>query len=331
MSALQNLFNFLLSKGNNTVWSVHHYLTLPTMTPSTPNQTDTTFYDKLENLTPEAREFLSNYIGLPEAQHSAHVIKIVSHCNLVKRHARDHANWTNQRDQAWEVCPYSCVGTFGFTSPSIQVQPYYPSLLNRIKNGDSFLDLGCGLGQNVRKIVYDCGPTSTVFGSDLSQDLMNCGYDYFLDKASLESQFFTGNLLSGNDPNFKKMEGTFDVIYATCLYHLWSWDVQLKASIATAKLCKPEAGAVVFGWQVGASPAKEITRNLGKTRADHTTMFRHDEASLRKLWDLVGEGTGTKWTVEATNGVPAWIPKEYKGPLKGSRTANIVTFTITKV
>lgn len=92
MSALQNLFNFLLSKGNNTVWSVHHYLTLPTMTPSTPNQTDTTFYDKLENLTPEAREFLSNYIGLPEAQHSAHVIKIVSHCNLVKRHARDHAN-----------------------------------------------------------------------------------------------------------------------------------------------------------------------------------------------------------------------------------------------
>lgn len=211
------------------------------------------------------------------------------------------------------------------------MQPYYQSLLTRIKNGDRFLDLGCGLGQNVRKIVHDLGPSPTVFGSDLSQDLIDCGYDYFLDKASLEPQFFTGDLLSGSDPNFEKMKGTFDVIFATCLYHLWSWDVQLKASIATVHLLKPEAGAVIFGWQIGASPAKEITRNLGKTRAEHTTMFRHDEASLRKLWDLVGEETGTRWVVEAKNDLPEWVPVEYEGPLKGARTANIITFTITRV
>ncbi|KAE9980585.1 hypothetical protein BLS_004131 [Venturia inaequalis] len=281
------------------------------MASSTSNQTDTTFYETLEKLNPEARKFLNDYIGLPEAEHLAHVLKV--------------------RDQAWKVCPYSCVGTFGFTSPSIQVQPYYPSLLTRIKNGDRFLDLGCGLGQNVRKIVHDLGPSPSVFGSDLSQDLIDCGYDYFLDKSSLEPQFFTGDLLSGKDPNFGKMKGTFDIIFATCLYHLWSWDVQLKASIATVNLLKPEAGAVVFGWQVGASPAKEITRNLGKTRAEHTTMFRHDEASLRKLWDLVGEETQTRWVVEAKNELPAWIPVEYEGPLKGARTANIITFTITRV
>ncbi|TID18988.1 S-adenosyl-L-methionine-dependent methyltransferase-like [Venturia nashicola] len=281
------------------------------MTSSTSNKTDTTFYDTLERINPEAREFLNNYMRLPENEHRAHVLKV--------------------RDQAWKVCPYSCVGTFGFTSPSIQVQPYYESLLTRIKNGDSFLDLGCGLGQNVRKIVYHLGPSPNVFGSDLSQDLIDCGYDYFLDRASLEPQFFTGDLLSGNDPNLKKMEGTFDVIYATCLFHLWSWDVQLKASIATAKLLKPEAGAVVFGWQIGASPAKEITRNLGKTRAEHSTMFRHDAASLKKMWHLVGEETGTRWVVEAKNDVPEWVPVEYEGPLKGARTANIITFTITRI
>lgn len=223
------------------------------------------------------------------------------------------------------------MGTFGFTAPSIQVQPYYPTLLERIRNGDKCLDLGCGLGQNVRQIVYECGPSSHIFGSDLSRDLIECGYDYFLDKKALETQFFTGDLLNEKSSDFRSFEGSYDMIFASCLYHLWSWDVQLKASIASAKLLKPEAGAVIFGWQVGASRAKEIHRDLDKTRAEHTTMFRHDKNSLTKLWDLVGEKTGTKWIVEAENGLPWWIPGEYMGPLKGKSTANIITFTITKV
>jgi SAM-dependent methyltransferase len=223
------------------------------------------------------------------------------------------------------------VGTFGFTAPSIQVQSYYPSLLNRIKTGDKCLDLGCGLGQNVRKIVYDCGPSSKIFGSDILQDLIDCGYDYFLDKQALESKIFTCDLLNATSSKFKKVEGTFDVLFTACLYHLWSWDVQLKASIASATLLKPESGAVVFGWQIGASPAREISRNLDDNRAEHTTMYRHDKASLKKLWHLVGEKTGSKWVVEAENGLPSWIPTEYQGPLKGKSTANIITFTITRV
>lgn len=92
MAALQNLFNFLLSKGNNTVWDIHHYLPSPTMTSSSPNQTDTTFYDKLDKLIPEAKEFLNDYIGLPEDKHLAHVLKVVSHYSLFERHTRDYAN-----------------------------------------------------------------------------------------------------------------------------------------------------------------------------------------------------------------------------------------------
>jgi hypothetical protein len=87
---------------------------------------------------------------------------------------------------------------FAFTTPSIQVQSYYPSLLNRIKNGDSCLDLGCGLGQNVHKISLDCSPSSNTFGSDLSQDLVDCGYDYFRDQEALASKFFIGDLLDEN-------------------------------------------------------------------------------------------------------------------------------------
>jgi SAM-dependent methyltransferase len=237
----------------------------------------------------------------------------------------------NQRDKAWEICPYSCVGTFGFTAPSIQVQPYYPSLLNRMKKGDRCLDLGCGLGQNVRKVVLDCGLSSNVYGSDLLQDLIDCGYTYFLDQASLQSRFSTGDLLNENSSDFKHVEGTFDILYTACLYHLWSWEVQLKASIASTKLLKPEPGSVIFGWQIGASPAKEISRNLDDNRAEHTTMYRHDEASLTKLWEVVGEETGSKWFVEAENGLPDWIPAGYRGPVRGQSTANIIRFTITRV
>lgn len=64
----------------------------------------------------------------------------------------------------------------------------YPEILERVKFGDKFLDLGCALGQELRHLVHDGAPSTNLYGCDLTPDLINVGYDLFNDHATLQSQ-----------------------------------------------------------------------------------------------------------------------------------------------
>ena len=44
----------------------------------------------------------------------------------------------------------------------ISKSPAYPAILSRIENGDSFLDVGCYLGQDIRQLVFDGAPSEYV-------------------------------------------------------------------------------------------------------------------------------------------------------------------------
>jgi hypothetical protein len=61
-------------------------------------------------------------------------------------------------------------------------------------------------------------------------------------------------------------------------------------------------------------------------------MYRHDEDSLKRLWEQVGEATETEWTVKAKNEVPVWMASgsERNLPARQSRP-DIITFTITRL
>jgi hypothetical protein len=83
MAALQNFFNLFFSKGNDTLWCLLQYFIAPTKTSLPPLQKDTTYVGKLTKLIPEAKELLDNYIGLPEDEQIAHVLKAVSLSKIV--------------------------------------------------------------------------------------------------------------------------------------------------------------------------------------------------------------------------------------------------------
>lgn len=214
--------------------------------------------------------------------------------------------------------------------PSIQDHPSYSELKVRAKEGHKLLDLGCGFGQNMRKLVLDGAPPESIFGADLSQDLIDCGYDYFRDGASAKLTFFVGDILEEASPAYKHAEGQFDMIWTAMFFHLWNYSNQLRASIAVVKLLRPVAGSVLVGCQLGATPAVEISRNLVAQRAEHSTMFRHDATSFTKMWEEVGRETGTKWKVDANNVQPEWM-KNGDGLSTSDSRPDIITFTVTRL
>ena len=65
----------------------------------------------------------------------------------------------DQRGQVWKIAPYPCVGGFKFLELNMSLSPTYGNVLSRLKGGDKLLDLGCCLGQDIRKLVYDGVPS----------------------------------------------------------------------------------------------------------------------------------------------------------------------------
>jgi SAM-dependent methyltransferase len=218
------------------------------------------------------------------------------------------------------------------------MHPLYNTIVSRTKNGDRVLDLGCGLGQNMRKLVLDGAPRESVFGADVSEELVKCGTEYFRD-GDTPFMCFIGDILAQKEdaPNSLDMaKGQFDIVYASMFYHLWSYPTQLRASIATVTLLKPQSGSVICGWQLGASPAVEIQRNLEESRKEHTTMFRHDEGSFRELWEEVGRETASKWKVDVDFKAPPWtksdgVEEGKSGGDTGESRNGVVVFSVTRL
>ena len=187
-----------------------------------------------------------------------------------------------------------------FTFPTIQRALPYQDVLQRVKSGQHFLDLGCGFGQNIRKLVYDGAPSENAAGADISQEFVDYGYEYFRDQDRLKTRFIIGDVLDENSQAFLHAEENFDIIFASMFYHLWGWDDHIKTLIRTIRLLKPIPGSTLFGWQMGATPAGEISRELYQNRLEqHKLMYLHDEESWKKMWKEVEAQTGTRWEVQA--------------------------------
>ncbi|KAL4995726.1 hypothetical protein BDV10DRAFT_187766 [Aspergillus recurvatus] len=123
-----------------------------------------------------AREIFRDYSGIPENQITAHVHHV--------------------RDQAWDILPFPCISLFRFLDFPAYLQPVYPEVLSRIKSGETFLDLGCCFGQDIRKLVHDGAPGENLIGVDTEPRFLELGYQLFKDKVSLKAHFLTGDVLA---------------------------------------------------------------------------------------------------------------------------------------
>lgn len=234
------------------------------------------YHTSPKDIDPITRDLLGNYSKVPSDQLEQHVIAI--------------------REKAWDVYPYPCIGQFLFLNLTINLSPYYPTLLSRLRDEKQKLfDLGCCFGQDVRKLVSDGAPSENIYGADLYADFMQLGYELFRDRKTLKSTFFPTDIMNEQDLLLKGLNGEMDIVYLGLFLHHFDFETCVQVCVRVSKLLKPQPGSLVMGVQVGGitGDKKPIPIPSGGI------LFRHDIESFGKVWEEVGAITGTKWKVES--------------------------------
>jgi SAM-dependent methyltransferase len=237
----------------------------------------------LESIDPEPRKIFEEYAGIPPAE-------VLSHVQVV-------------RDRAWEMFPYPCMGMFTFVKMRIARNPAYGTVLRRLlakednKDKSTLVDLGCGLGQELRTLIAAGVAPTQLYGVDVRDGFVELGFELFRDKATMQSQFIVADLL--NSPSIPaQLRGKMNIVFAGAFFHLFGWDDQLTLSKRAVEMLKPEAGSMIFGNQLGCVKAQEdVVPDVPGGK-----IYFHDSESFRRLWRIVGEETGTEWEVQVELG-----------------------------
>lgn len=223
---------------------------------------------------------------------------------------------TQQRDKAWKLFQYPCIGKYTFLDFSISQAGEYADVLQRVKHGDQLLDLGCCFGQDVRKIVYDGAPAQNITAAELEQGFIDMGYELFKDRHTLGSRFVVGDFFTMDDT--KLQPGLFDIVHSASFYHLFNWDEQVGVIAKTVRLLKQTPGSMIFGRQYGVEKARDLKH--ASTRSG--SVWQHNAESFRKLVEEVENKTGTRLECKVSIvGSPDWYADE-----KWSQIRYCVTF-----
>lgn len=224
------------------------------------------------------------------------------------------------------------MGRFRFLDLSISLHPLYPTVLSRLKDSNqTLLDLGCCFGQDIRRLVSDGAPSENLYGADLRLEFLELGYELFKDKGRLKAHFLEGDVLDDEGeggPELKNLMGKIDIIHAASFLHLFTWDDQIKAGSRMVRLFRPTTkDAMVLGRQVGTVKPGEYPG-----RVDGRTRYRHDPQSFQKLWDVIGDKTGTKWKVDAELlSVRGWWSKDQSEPADEYKDFRRMQFAVHRV
>lgn len=230
---------------------------------------------EIASIPPPMRELLEKYSGIPAERVIPHISEL--------------------RGRAFHLFPYPCIGQLRFLNLNLSTHPLYKSILSRLVNdGSTILDAGCCFGQELRKLAFDGAPPAALYGLDLEQTFIELGDQLFLDKTKMaDATFVAGDLLQP-DSRFPQLEGKVDIVHASSLLHLFTWEEQVIVTSRLVGFMKARPGSLMLGRHVGAVNAGEY-RGLN----EGTTTYRHNVESFQRLWEEVGKKTNSKWEVTA--------------------------------
>lgn len=212
----------------------------------------------------------------------------------------------SQRNRAWKVNPYPCLGQFRFLEFNLahRAGDIYTRLLNILKDPSSkssgilFLDVGTCLGQDIRKLIYDGVSPSVVAGTDLSSSFLEQGYELFRDSPETVKMVEANILSPLTDGNpLAQWKGKLKAVQLGMIIHLFTWEEQITAFVNAIALLSNETGVFVFGQASGNIDGRE-TRTLSASGAECNS-WKHNVESFQRLVKDVEVKTGMRWAVVA--------------------------------
>ena len=212
-----------------------------------------------------ARKFYRDYVGIADEEE-------------LKRHLME------VREAAWKIYKYRCVASFFFVNYNLGEEygwDWYKGLVERVKGGDTLLDLGCAFGHTARNLVYDGAPQENIISGDLRAAFCKVGYQLFRDKEKFHGRFYQGDIF---DPNYlEEFNGKFNIIHASAFFHLFGLQHQTKIVERLLQIATIKSGTIIFGRQVGCT----IPRYLQHPLRLGEGLYMHSEESFRQMWESV--------------------------------------------
>ena len=212
-----------------------------------------------------------------------------------------------QRDKAWDVHEYPCIGRFTWLRLEHFQFPEMKTAVARMQapgSTDTLLELACCVGQTIRQLVALGIESDRLYASDLHPEFISIGFELFRDEDRIRTVFAAGDMLAPDDPNLKAMDGKVSLIHAASFFHLFTWNQQLVIGKRIVRLLRPDrTDNMLFGHQIGSVlPGEKARLRGGGSR------YLHDQSSFQRLWDEVGAATGTRWNVDVVELSPLPIP-----------------------
>lgn len=202
---------------------------------------------------------------------------------------------------------YPCTGLGLWLDPMIPKCPVYGEIIERLRHGDTFLDIGCFLGHGLRRLVADGAAVDNLYAVDLVNH-WDLGYELFRDRNKFHVPFVEGDILNA-DGLLASLKRKMDIVSIIHVLHQWDWDGQVVALKQLVKLVTSKA--LVVGYQVGCVGV----RQKPVTDLAQSPCYWHDPNSVKAMWDQVGAETGTSWSVTAKHRTweeVGWNPEHVK-------------------
>ncbi|KAF3920204.1 hypothetical protein AA313_de0205848 [Arthrobotrys entomopaga] len=241
----------------------------------------------LKEVQEPMKSILEKYSKIPQDQQVAHVKEL--------------------RDRAFAIYPYICIASFGFLTTKIHKLPCYTEIVERVKGGQKFLDLGCGFGQELRQLIYDGAPAENLYGSDLHTHFIDLGFELFKDRETLKTEFIASDILDGQSALVSKLTGQLDILYASLIFHHFTWEQQIDIAKRMVNFLCDKPDSMIVGRLVAYRNVKETEQIAAIQSIQRLQPFHHDLDSWKKMWGIVQEECRVKFTLDTWELEDEWF------------------------
>lgn len=211
------------------------------------------------------------------------------------------------------IAQFARIGQVKFLDNRIPPLPYYKPFLGMLQAGGRLVDVGCGLGQELRYFAFnDKIDSSQLCDIELNQRLIDLGYELFRDRETFKANISAGDILAPleSQPHLTNLKGKADMLQVSMVLHMFDWSQMVEAAKTLVALSSPKPGTLIAGSQMGSRNAGSYA--MPSSTFNTSSAYRHNKESMERFWKQIGDETGSSWTVEQCIEVPARAVKENK-------------------